>query len=120
MLQTIATIDTLPSPTRVEQHQRMRLRDEILLLSAIAVIAALLIGLPAFLRHFSYLLLLIAFPALLIEIHKGTERWTPFAPAVATALTGWILATRMTRYLPSRKRSKNHPDSRSPAAAAVD
>lgn len=120
VLQTIATIDTLPRPERIEHHRRMSTRNEILLLGAIAIIAALVVGFPAILRHLSYFLLLLAFPVLLALTHKGSDQWTLFAPAVATALTGWILAMRMARYLPSRKRSNRQSGARPPATAIAD
>ena len=120
VLQTIATIDTLPRPEKIERYRRMSPRNEILLLGAIAVIAALVVGFPAFLRHFCYLLMLVALPALLLLMHKDSDQWTLFAPAVATALTGWVLAMRMARYLPSRKRPKRPSDARPPATATAD
>ena len=120
VLQTIATIDTLPRPERIEQHHRMSARNEVLLLGAIAIIAGLVVGFPTILRHLCYLLLLVAFPALLVLMHKGSEHWTLFAPAVATSMTGWILAMRMARYLPSRKRSKRQSEARPPATAIAD
>ncbi|HBM77928.1 MAG TPA: hypothetical protein DD438_07435 [Verrucomicrobiales bacterium] len=120
VLQTIATIDTLPRPERIEQHHRMSARYEVLLLGAIAIIAGLVVGFPTILRHFSYLLLLVAFPTILVLMNKSSEQWTLFAPAVATAMTGWILAMRMARYLPSRKRLKKQSETRPPAAAIAD
>ncbi|MBB79813.1 MAG: hypothetical protein CMN02_02230 [Roseibacillus sp.] len=120
ILQTIADIDTLPRPEKIERHRRMSAQKEILLLGAIAVTAALIVGFPAFLRHFLYLVMLVALPALLVLMHTGSEQWTLFAPVIATALTGWILAIRMARYLPSRRRSKTPSGGRTPATAKAN
>ena len=98
----------------------MSAQKEILLLGAIAVTAALIVGFPAFLRHFLYLVMLVALPALLVLMHTGSEQWTLFAPVIATALTGWILAIRMARYLPSRRRSKTPSGGRTPATAKAN
>ena len=119
-LRTIATLDILPRPDGVESHQRLTMPTEVALLGMIAVIASLLIGLPAPLRHLSYLGLLVAVPALLATLYLRSQQWTPFAPALATALTGWILAIRMARYLPPRKRRESAPDLDPAAAAATD
>ena len=98
----------------------MSARNEVLLLGAIAIIAGLVVGFPTILRHLSYLLLLVAFPTILVLMNKSSEQWTLFAPAVATAMTGWILAMRMARYLPSRKRLKKQSETRPPATATAD
>ncbi|MEC9055143.1 MAG: hypothetical protein VX633_07540, partial [Verrucomicrobiota bacterium] len=119
-LQTIATLDELPRPDGVESHQRLALPNEVALLGMIAVIAALLLGLPGPLRHLSYLGLLIAVPALLANLYLQSQQWTPFAPALATALAGWILAIRMARYLPRRKRRESAPDLDPATATATD
>jgi len=119
-LQMIASLDRLPRPDGVESHQRLALPNEVALLGVIAVIAALLLGLPGPLRHLSYLGLLIAVPALLANLYLQSQQWTPFAPALATALAGWILAIRMARYLPPRKRREPAPDLDPAAAAATD
>ena len=119
-LQTIATLDRLPRPEGLETHQRLTLLKEIALLGMIAVVAALLLGLPAALRHLSYAGLLVAVPALLANLYLNSQQWSPFAPGLATALTGWILAIRMARYLPPRKRRESAPDLDPATAATID
>ncbi len=115
-----SSLDALPRPEGVETHERLGVVDEVVLLSIIAVIAALILGLPGIFRHLSYLVLLIALPSLLVTFYLGSQKWTPFAPAVATALTGWILAIRMARYLPPRRRRSPEPAGTPTAAPATD
>lgn len=116
----ISSLDVLPRPEGVETHQRLSVMDEVALLGTIAVIAALLLGLPGFFRHLSYFALLIALPSLLVALYLGSQKWTPFAPAVATVLTGWILATRMARYLPGRGPRDPDRNAESAPAPATD
>ena len=98
----VSSFDILPRPEGMEAHQRLGVIDEVALLGIIAVIAALLLGIPGIFRHLSFFLLLAALPALLIALYLGSQKWTPFAPVVTTALVGWLLAIRMARYLPGR------------------
>ena len=98
----VSSFDVLPRPDGMEAHQRLGVLDEVALLGIIAVIAALLLGLPGIFRHLSFFVLLAALPALLIALYLGSQKWTPFAPVVATAAVGWLLATGLARYLPSR------------------
>ena len=116
----VSSLDALPRPEGVETHERLGVMDEVVLLGIIAVIAALLLGLPGIFRHLSYFALLIALPALLVSLYLGSQKWTPFAPAVATALTGWILAIRMARYLPGRGRRDPDPNGAPVVATATD
>ena len=98
----VSSFDLLPRPEGLEAHQRLGVLDEVALLGIIAVIASLLIGIPGIFRHLSFLVLLVALPALLVALYLAFQKWTPFAPALATALVGWLLAIRMARYLPPR------------------
>ncbi len=116
----VSSLDTLPRPEGVETHERLGMMDEVALLGIIAVIAALLLGLPGIFRHLSYFVLLIALPTLLVTLYLGSQKWTPFAPAVATALTGWILAFRMARHLPGRTGRKPGPGGEPAVATATD
>jgi hypothetical protein len=104
----------------VETHQRLGVMEEVALLGIIAVIAALLLGLPGFFRHLSYFALLVALPVLLVALYLDSQKWTPFAPAVATVLTGWILATRMAGYLPGREPRDPNRNAEPVPTAATD
>ena len=99
----VSSFDLLPRPDGIEQHQRLTLAGEIALLGLVAVLAALLTGIPRMLRHFSFILLAIALAALLIVLFIWLQKWTPIAPILATIAVGWILSTRMARYLPEKE-----------------
>ena len=99
----ISSFDVLPRPDGTELHHRLTIAGEIALLGLIAITAAFLASIPKLLRNFSFLILTLLLPALLVALFVGSHKWTPFAPVLATILVGWILATRMARHLPSPK-----------------
>ena len=53
----VSSFDILPRPEGMEAHQRLGVIDEVALLGIIAVIAALLLGIPGIFRHLSFFLL---------------------------------------------------------------
>jgi hypothetical protein len=103
----ISSFDVLPRPDGIELHHRLTIAGEIALLGLIAIMAAFLASIPKLLRNFSFLILTLLLPALLVALFVDSHKWTPFAPVLATILVGWILATRMARHLPSPKMARS-------------
>lgn len=99
----ISSFDVLPRPGGVETLQRLNVPGELALLALVAFIAALLASLPGVWRHLTFLVFTVLLVALILALFVTSQKWTPVAPVLATIVVGWVLATRMKRYLPARK-----------------